>query len=340
VIRSGPEGAPPRHDLPYLRRRSRSRLPRPAATAAATAAPPQDSHRALTDFISSRGPHPRHGTAPAAPPPAADSSLDLSAPAPPPAAAPARPAPARPDTSLDLSTPASPPPPAPPRTAADTSLDLSTPVPPPATRARPAPPAPTSARRNRRPRPRVRPGTDLILGPKAPTVWLTRLQSGIGQLTLEAACSDAVGDLRLGCAYQLRSGHSSTVQHSGGYDRAPRDSTRPVLTADRDRFERLTVDLRQSLELERLAVYAFSESRATLAWDGTLVVTTYGGAKVELPIAREPSAGVVVLLSLYNVHGEYVVRAESEQPFASIRDACQAFGYERITWLDDRTPVE
>lgn len=338
-MRSGPEGAPPRHDLPYLRRRSRSRLPRSAtATAAGTGAPPEDRHQALADFISSHGPHPRHGASPATPPPAADSSLDLSAPATPPAA-PRRPAPARPDTSLDLSTPSAPPPPqsAP---SADTSLDLSTPVPPPAAPARPAPPAPTRARRHRRPRPRVRPGTDLILGPKAPTVWLTRLQSAIGQLTLEAACSDAVGDLRLGCAYHLRSGHASTVQHSGGYDRAPRDSSRPVLTADRDRFERLTVDLRQSLELERLVVYAFSESRATLTWDGTLIVTTYGGAKVELPIAREPSAGVVVLLSLYNVHGEYVVRAESEEPFTSIRDACQAFGYDRITWLDDRTPVE
>ncbi|MFL6076219.1 MAG: hypothetical protein ACJ73S_22740, partial [Mycobacteriales bacterium] len=280
---------------------------------------------------------------PAPPPPArADTSLDLSAPAsPPPAAAPAA------DTSLDLTRPStrpSAPPSAPPRPsapAADTSLDLSTPVPPPAARSRPArPPAPTPARRNRPPLPRVRPGTDLILGPKAPTVWLTRLQSAIGQLTLEAACSDVVGDLRLGCAYQLRSGHSSTVQHSGGYALAPRDSTRPVITAGRERFERLTVDLRQSLELERLVVFAFSESRATLNWDGTLLVTTYGGAKVELPIAREPSAGVVVLLSLYNVHGEYVVRAESEEPFASIRDACQAFGYERITWLDDRTPVE
>ncbi|MFL6074763.1 MAG: hypothetical protein ACJ73S_15310, partial [Mycobacteriales bacterium] len=106
MIRPGPEGAPPRHDLPYLRRRSRSRLPRPATAAGGGTAP--DTRQALADFISSRGPHPRHGVGPATPP-AADSSLDLSAPATPPAT----PAPPRPaaDSSLDLSTPSAPPPP-------------------------------------------------------------------------------------------------------------------------------------------------------------------------------------------------------------------------------------
>ena len=48
-----------------------------------------------------------------------------------------------------------------------------------------------------------------------PTVTLNRVQSGVGALTFEAVASAEVGDLRLGCAYQLRSGLSSTVQQKG-----------------------------------------------------------------------------------------------------------------------------
>jgi hypothetical protein len=47
-----------------------------------------------------------------------------------------------------------------------------------------------------------------------------------------------------------------------------------------------------------------------------------------------------MLLSLYNVRGEYVLRAELESIEGGVREACRAYGYDRITWLDDRTPVE
>ncbi|MGH3735269.1 MAG: hypothetical protein ACRDT6_06550 [Micromonosporaceae bacterium] len=181
---------------------------------------------------------------------------------------------------------------------------------------------------------------DTILSATSPTVTLTRMQSGVGTLLIRAACSDRVGDLRLGCAYQLRGGHASTVQHAGGARFAPRDSDRPVIVSGRDRFEQLTLDLRQCRELERLIVYGFSESRGTLQWDGTLIVSTYGGAEIEVPLARKPSAGTLVVLSLYNIDGEFVLRAEQDDPAASIRDACQAYGFERITWLDERTPLE
>jgi uncharacterized protein involved in tellurium resistance len=187
---------------------------------------------------------------------------------------------------------------------------------------------------------RVRAGTPVVLSPGAPTVTLTRLQSGIGTLTVEAACSPVVGDLRLGCAWELRSGLSSVVQASTGVRTAPPRANRPVIVGDRSDFERLRIDLRQARELNRLIVYAFSESGATLNWGGTLVVTTFGGARIELPLDRPPAASVQVLLSIYPVDGEFVLRAEMEQ-FAgpSIRPAVDAYDFYRVAWLDPRTPL-
>ncbi len=177
-----------------------------------------------------------------------------------------------------------------------------------------------------------------MLTAKAPTVTLNRLQSGIGVLTIEAACSAAVGDLRIGAAYELADGHSSTVSRLDS-PTAPRDSRRPVILARREQYERLVVDLRQSRSLDRLVVYAFSESGAQLNWGGTLTVSTAGGARIDVPLDRPAAGGVTVLLSLYNVRGEFVLRAELEHFDGSIREAATAYGFERIGWLDDRTPV-
>jgi uncharacterized protein involved in tellurium resistance len=200
--------------------------------------------------------------------------------------------------------------------------------------------APAPARSQGFPVLRVGAATRTILNHKSPTVTLTRTQTGVGTLIVEAACSDEVGDLRLGCAYQLTSGQSSTVQASGGNRFAPPRSRRPVLLGGHERYERISVDLRQCREIERLAVYAFSESRAQLNWGGTLIATTFAGAKVELPLEQLPPGGVAVLLSLYNVGDQFVLRAELETITGSIREACRAYGYDQITWLDDRMPVD
>lgn len=169
---------------------------------------------------------------------------------------------------------------------------------------------------------------------------LTRLQSGIGTLTIEAAASDAVGDLRLGCAYELASGLQMTMQMTQGSRLAPPHAKRPILLGSRDRFEKIALDLRQCRELRRLVVYAFSESRQPLQWGGTLVVTTFGGGRVEVPLESLQGGSVAVLLSIYQVRGEFVLRAEMQTLYGDVREASRAYGYDEITWLDDRTPVE
>jgi uncharacterized protein involved in tellurium resistance len=186
----------------------------------------------------------------------------------------------------------------------------------------------------------VRAGEQYLLGVKAPTVTLTRVQSGVGHLDIEAVCSPEVGDLRLGALYQLKSGGSSTVQHAGGHRFAPPTSRRPVIVATREEYERIALDLRQVRDIERITIYAFSESRTELKWGGTLVGETFGGARLELPLETLYAGHIAVLLSIYNLDGELVIRSEMETIDGDVREAARAYGYDRITWRDDRTPVD
>ena len=220
-------------------------------------------------------------------------------------------------------------------------LDLSS-VPAPAAAPAPAP-APAAARgpapRRHEDR-RVTGREQVLLGVKAPTVTLTRVQSGVGHLSVEAICSAAVGDLRLGAVYQFRSGGTSTVQLAGGNRFAP-SARRPVIVAGREEdYERLSVDLRQIRDIERFTVYAFSESRTPLTWGGTLVLDTFGGGRLELPLETLERSTVAVLISLYNLDGELVVRAELESIVGDVREAARAYGYDRIAWRDDRSPID
>jgi hypothetical protein len=48
---------------------------------------------------------------------------------------------------------------------------------------------------------------------------------------------------------------------------------------------------------------------------------------------------VAVLMSLYNVRGEFVLRAEMQTLNGDVREAARAYGFDRISWLDDRSPV-
>ena len=182
-------------------------------------------------------------------------------------------------------------------------------------------------------------GRPEILAGKAPVVSLTRIQSGVGALSITAACSDAVGDLRLGCAYRFRGGLTSAVQHNSGLLIAPAGATRPILLAERAQFETVALDLRQVREVDRLLIYAFSASGCELDWGGTLTVTTSGGARLEIPMDAPKGPGVLPLATVYNVDGELVVRAEPREACPTVREVCLAFGFDRIAWLDSRTPM-
>ena len=314
---SSPDRAPARTDLGFLRHRSRRQVAAPSPSA-----PSPSASSPLAEFLA--GQRSRHASSPtrstAAVPSAPAGQLEPARPSPPPAApaAPATPAtprrPARAADPLDLSADpldlsADPLDLSAPLDTSSTSLDLSAPTPPAPPPARPAPSIDRPSRSPTRQEARTRPDVPTILTARSPTVTLTRVQSGVGVLLFEAVVAPSIGDARLGCAYQLRSGRSSTVQHSSGRRTAPPGETRrPIVLAQRQQFERLEVDLRQSQQLERLVVFGFPGNAADIRWAGTLVVTTFGGARVELPITLPPSNAVAVLASMYNVHGELVLR--------------------------------
>jgi uncharacterized protein involved in tellurium resistance len=344
--------APKRTDLPWLRRR---RLPKAAlASSAAPAAPatPDASPHArpdvpLGEFLAGHSTHHRHDEpAPPSPPAparaptsATSSTLDLDEPTsqpPAPSASPPPPPPRPVSSSLDLDEPARQPRLPQQPQSSTTSLDLdSAPGP-----TRPAPVQDRAPARRRRIDPRIKPGERFVMSPSAPTVTLNPLQSGIGTLTVEVAASAEVGDLRLGCAYELANDLELTMQMTQGNRFAPPHSKRPVLVGGHDRFERVQVDLRQCRGLRRLIVYAFSEKRQPLNWGGTLIVTTFGGGRVEVPMDVLEGGEIAVLMSIYQVRGELVLRAEMQTLNGDVREAARAYGFDRISWLDDRTPVE
>lgn len=352
-----------RRPAPAVPPRPSAPVPRPAAAAAPRPVPP-----AASSSLDLSAPAPVGPAAPAGPP--SGGSLDLFGPsADPPAASAATPAPAAGSTSLDLGAP----PAAPPRPATtpsgSTSLDLgAAPLrPPPSGSPAAAPSGPPSGATSldlggpvgapalpsttappglRRPvstwvEPRVTAGVPLTLTPRRPTVTLNRLQSGVGTLTFEAVITAAAGDLRLGTAYQLRSGRASTVQHQLGRRYAPPGETRrPILVASRQEYERIAVDLRQVTDLERFIVYAFSGNGQMLQWAGTLIATTFGGDRIEMPIELAPAPAVAVLASVYNLGGELVVRSEMDLIAPNVREACRGYGFDRISWIDDATPID
>jgi hypothetical protein len=172
-----------------------------------------------------------------------------------------------------------------------------------------------------------------------PVVTLTRLQSGIGTISFEAACSPAVGDLRLACAYRLTDGMTSLATNRDGLALGPARSVVPVLRVHRERYDTVTLDCRRVRQLDRMLIVGYSPSGAQLAWGGTLIVTTFGGGRAEIPMDLPPSHGAVGIATVYHVGGELVVRAEPREAAPTVRDACLAFGFDRITWVDASTPA-
>ena len=179
---------------------------------------------------------------------------------------------------------------------------------------------------------RTSPGGTTVLDARSPTVLLSPLQSGVGATTFELVSGRGV-DVRLGCIFQLRSGYSTV--------RRPGDVTRgsdPIALPARAEAPTARMDMLRSRALARLIVIA-DVGGPPGSVSGTLIVTTYGGARIEVPLARPAPAGVLVLASLYRLSGEFVVRAEQAMILDSVRAAALAYGFERIAWADESTAI-
>lgn len=112
-----------------------------------------------------------------------------------------------------------------------------------------------------------------------------------------------------------------------------------MVLGHREQFEEISVDLRQSRELTRLLLYLHTADHQPRVFHGTFTARTYGGATVEIPLELS-AAPALALMSLYNVDGQFVLRAEMEPINGTVRDIAKAYGYERITWIDADTPTD
>jgi uncharacterized protein involved in tellurium resistance len=334
-----PAQAPRRADLTFLRHRAKPRPARPEPVPHSTidmTRPPRPN-RPPSTAPGSAAPGPAAQAAPR-PDGSLDLSLDLSGPAPstPPAAAPPAPGSATRPAASPLNT-----------APADLSLDLSaSPVP-----RLPSAPSVPGAAPNPRPRStrhRVAPvlaarrapnGSVTRLGPGSPTVALSRIQSGIGGLEFALTRASAAGDLSLGCVYELDDGLESVVQALGERMTGPPGASLPLVRLKpRPDGAAITFDLRRVRSLRRALLYGYSPSGAALSWDGIIVTATHGGARIEIPLDHSSFDGTLAMVTVYNVEGELVLRAEME-PFPGPPErAAIGFGY-AVPWLDGRVPA-
>ncbi|MFC3688136.1 hypothetical protein [Aquipuribacter hungaricus] len=181
---------------------------------------------------------------------------------------------------------------------------------------------------------RVSPTADVHLTASTPTAALSRVQTGVGFLRAGLLLPDGAPALRLGCAWQHGTPQGPRQRWTaGGLDRGGRSPVRV-----HDSPEELDVDLLAVHPLARLLVVAWPE-RAAHAGGGLLVVRTEGGSRVDAPVPAAAPGTSTVLLSGYVVDGELVLRAESRTVPGGPAQACGAYGYDALRWLDDHQPV-
>lgn len=182
---------------------------------------------------------------------------------------------------------------------------------------------------------RARADRPVLLTRERPTVVLTPVQSGVGALRITSIVSEQVGDLTLGALCTLADGSATLLDANRDMSAAPAGARSPVVSAaGRD----LSVDLRQVRALRRLVVVAFSPTSAVVTWGGVVRVELAGGTRVDVPLEREPQAGALVALSVVNVDGSLVLRAEDELVPGALREVGQAYG-SGLRWVDAWTPV-
>ena len=144
------------------------------------------------------------------------------------------------------------------------------------------------------------------------------------------------GGVEVACAITLADGVTGLADpRTRG---APPGERYPHVLVGRQQFARVSLDLRTVREVGRLLIVAVSSTRAPIPWGGTLLLATHSGDRIEIPLDPVGTAPVAAVASLHQVEGELVVRAELRAA-ATVREACEAFGYEALTWLDAWTPL-
>lgn len=305
-----PRFVPRRRDLGYLRHRRSDRTTTKVtagSTPATTPAPPPPPTKVT--LIRDGG----------VAPPASPAPSPRRPPSKPPAAAPSPPRPkVNPAPAADQGLTSA--------AASDTTLDLSS-------AAQPSPDSTTSAggqaRASRLPVRRGRraiPGAIVRLGADLPTVTLTRLQSGVGGLTVGLV---GVGAERaaLGCVYEIESKPNvRTLRIDAETDPVPKPDQ--SLWGQFKDNQRIVVDLRQTTQLRRALFYVSTHGEGTGPMVAcALVFRAQGADLVECPMDLSGENRTVAIATIYNAFGELVIRSEVEAIDGPVRTAAEAHGF-------------
>jgi len=170
------------------------------------------------------------------------------------------------------------------------------------------------------------------MDPDAAVVHLTRAQSAFGSLEVHPAIP-AGAQLTLGAAYEVEGVEGVVLpglRNMGPDQRSP---------AFRVSSGGLVVNLRQITAVDRFLIYAVLSQADKKMPGGTVVVTTYGGARMELPLTTKPTYGAQALLTAYVVEGRIVLRAEHDPFSGTLHQVCDAYGFSELTWRDPFTPL-
>ena len=181
--------------------------------------------------------------------------------------------------------------------------------------------------------PTIEAGERRILTERKPVVQLTRMQSAAGALEARIAIQNP-SEVILGCVFETSDCRESVVLP--GLSQQGPDPRSPIFRAT---TSGVAVNLRRITSIHRLLLFAVATGRRKQLPSGTVILTTYGKTRLELPVIAGPSLDAKALMTAYAVEGRLVIRAEHDSHSDTLQQICGAYGYIELSWRDPFTPL-
>ncbi|TWE10430.1 hypothetical protein BKA23_2791 [Rudaeicoccus suwonensis] len=172
-----------------------------------------------------------------------------------------------------------------------------------------------------------------ILTDREPVVHLTRLQSAAGSLEVRVAVATP-SEVALGFVFETGDRRESVVLP--GLSQQGPDPRSPIFRAT---TSGAAINLRRVSDVHRFLLFAVPTRPSKQMPGGTVALTTYAGARLELPLVAGPTFGAQALLTGHVVEGRIVIRAEHDPYSGTLQQICGAYGYTELSWRDAFTPL-
>lgn len=176
--------------------------------------------------------------------------------------------------------------------------------------------------------PELAPGAALVLGEGGipPVVGLSRAQSGIGSMSVRMEAPG--GGLVLGLLAEDTDGVQAVIG----------PASEPFPIAALHPSGHVLINLRRVRELRRVLIFVTAKSPRSV-WQGLITATLPSGTKAHTSLTFPEPGENAAAFSILVVDGHLVLRAERDHRDIPLRVLARAYGYSRIAWVNDRTPV-